>query len=87
MALLDATNRTRTGAQFQRENTEPSSWVKSELTAAIAAADQWCEDNAAAFNTALPVAFRTKASTTQKAMLLAFVIMRRNGRLRAEEDG
>jgi hypothetical protein len=86
MAVLPALDRTRVAAQFMREMTTPSSYTKAELNAAIAAADDWVEANAAAYNTALPVAFRTNASVGHKALLLAYVIMRRNGKLRANED-
>ena len=86
MAVLDATQRARVFAHFMREHLGDAAYTKAELTAAIAAADQWADDNAAAYNTALPAAFRTKASTLQKSVLLCFVIMRRNGRLRTQED-
>lgn len=86
MALLDATNRARTVAQWMRENTEISSFNKAELTAALAATDAWIDGNQSSFNTALPVAFRNSASLTQKTLLFCFVAMRRAGRLKAQED-
>ena len=49
----------------------------ADVKAAVAALDQWLEDNAAAANAALPVAFRTAASDRQKALLMSFVIYRR----------
>lgn len=87
MALLDSTARTRAAAQWMRENTAPCAFAKSDLAAALAATDQWVEDNTTSFNTALPTAFRTTASAPQKVMLLAYVLWRRIGRLRADEDG
>jgi len=51
--------------------------TKADLRAAINAADDWADANAASFNTALPVAARTALSPRQKAMLLMFVIARR----------
>jgi hypothetical protein len=84
---LDSTNRALVGAQFMRENAEAATYSKAELAAAVAAADDWADANAAAYNTALPAGFRTKATTAQKAALLCFVIQRRSGRLRVEEDG
>ncbi len=50
---------------------------KADLTAAVAAADQWATDNATAFNTTLPQPFRGAATTGQKAALLSFVCLRR----------
>lgn len=86
MTLLDATHRARTAAQWMRENRSDCAFTKPQLNAAIAAADQWVEDNLAAYNTALPAAFRTGATTAQKAALLGYVLWRRIGKLKAEED-
>lgn len=55
-------------------------YTKAQLDAAIAAADQWCSDNAASYNTALPPTFRTTATNAEKALLLAVVALRRFGR-------
>lgn len=51
--------------------------TKSDLLAAVTAADTWIDANAASFNTALPVAFRNNASNGQKALLLAVVALAR----------
>lgn len=51
--------------------------LKADIQAAINAADDWANTNAASFNTALPVAFRTNATATQKALLLACVVLAR----------
>lgn len=61
--------------------------TKAQLRAAIDAADQWCDDNAASFNTALPTTFRNAATAAQKNLLLTYVLRRRNGDLRIAEDG
>lgn len=89
MALMDATNLARTVAQYMREQVAiiAPSLTKPDLRAAVAAADSWADTNANAFNSALPVPFRTTASSAEKGMLLAYVVMRRAGRLHAEEDG
>lgn len=87
MALLDATNRARTAAQWMRDNLETNGFTKAELTAALAATDAWIDSNQASFNTALPVAFRNSASLAQKTLLFCYVAMRRAGRLRVSEDG
>jgi hypothetical protein len=86
MTLLDATARARTAAQWMRENVISCAFTKSDLQAAVAAADQWVEDNTASYNTALPQPFRSSATTDQKAWVLAYVLWRRIGRLRAQED-
>lgn len=52
---------------------------KSDLTAAVAAVDQWCTDNATSYNTALPATFRTTATTAQKNIMLAYVCLKRAG--------
>jgi hypothetical protein len=85
---LDATARQRVAAQWMRENViSVSGFSKGELLEAVGAVDDWIDDNQASFNQALPTPFRTGATTVQKAWLFAFVLMRRIGRLRAEEDG
>lgn len=86
MTLLTQTDRDRLIAQLQRVETAAAAFTKPELAAACAAADQWVEDNQAGYNAALPAAFRTKATTAQKAILLGYVLWRRIGRLVAEED-
>lgn len=58
----------------------PITASKSDVQAAVAAADTWLSDNGASFNTALPAAFRTTATNAQKAALLAFVALRRAGK-------
>ncbi len=60
--------------------------LKTEGRAAVDAADDWVESNMTSFNSALPVGFRTKASTLQKAQLLAAVLWRKIGRYEARED-
>lgn len=56
---------------------ESCSLTKPQLRAAIDAADDWADTNAAAYNNALPAAARTNLTAKQKAYLLALVIMRR----------
>lgn len=50
---------------------------KAQLKAAVDAADQWVEDNAASYNSALPTAFRNNATTSQKSLLLVGVVLMR----------
>lgn len=49
------------------------------IKAAIDAVDDWADANAASFNATLPVAFRNTATAAQKALLLAYVCMKRSG--------
>lgn len=87
MAVLPAQDRARVSAQYQRSASLGSvAFGKLALAAAVAAVDGWVEANQAAFNAALPVGFRTTATPEQKSLLLAYVVMRRVGLLRAEED-
>ena len=50
---------------------------KQELRDAVNAVDDWVDDNAAAFNQALPVDARTALTAAQKAELLMRVVRRR----------
>lgn len=59
---------------------EPCPYVKSILRTAVDDADTWAENNASSYNTALNVTFRTNATATQKAALLALVCWLRAGR-------
>jgi hypothetical protein len=87
MAVMSATERARCRAQYMREQTTSPGISKVDLAAALAAVDQWIEDNSAAFNAALPLPFRTAANAAEKTVLFCYVAMRRAGRLHAEEDG
>lgn len=82
MALLDSANRLQVFALIMRhwsDLREACSFTKAELSAAVDATDQWIEDNSASFNTALPLAFRTKATALQKTILFCKVALRRAG--------
>ncbi len=87
MAVLGAQARQRVAAQWMRENVTPTGFTKAELLAAVAATDDWIEANMTAFNSALPVAFRSAATSAQKSEIFAYVLWRRINRLHAEEDG
>lgn len=84
MAVLADTERIKVWRAFMRLNAEATPYTKTQLKAAVDAADDWADTNASAYNTALPVAFRNNASTTQKSILLCYVIMRRAGLLTQE---
>jgi hypothetical protein len=80
MAVLSQAERDRIARWYQRDqNLGQTAFTKTELAAAIAAADSWADTNAAAYNSALPVAFRNAATAGQKSMLLAYVLARRWG--------
>lgn len=86
MAVLTTAGRVAVAAGFMRELAESVAFTKPHLVAAVAATDDWVEANTTSFNTALPAAFRTSATTAQKIALLCYVLMRRAGRLRVSED-
>lgn len=89
MAALVAEERRRVWAHLMRSMGAVGAVTvtKSELRAAVDATDQWIEDNASAFNAALPQPFRGSANLAQKTLLFCYVAMRRSGALRVEEDG
>jgi hypothetical protein len=86
MAVLPDVDRVAIWRWFMRRTAGGGTFTKTDLKAAVDAADVWCDSNAAAFNTALPAAFRTGASAAQKTDLLCFVAQRRAGRLKTEEE-
>jgi dTDP-4-dehydrorhamnose reductase len=53
--------------------------VKADLRAAVDAIDQWADDNASAFNSAIPQPARSSLNSKQKAALLMLVVARRHG--------
>ena len=53
--------------------------TKGDLRAAVDAVDNWADANAAAFNTAIPQPARNQLTAAQKAVLLAYVCLRRAG--------
>jgi len=58
---------------------EACSLTKTQLRAAMDAADDWANSNAASYNSALPAAAQAGLSAAQKARLLAYVITKRWG--------
>ena len=78
MAVLADGERLAVWARWMRENTDPcGTMTKTELRAAVNAIDQWVDDNASAFNLAIPLPARTALSARQKAWLLFYVVRRR----------
>lgn len=79
MALTAAQIRAAWRAMLDSDTTLGNSFTKTDLAAAVTAADAWADTNATSYNTALPVPFRTTATAAQKSILLAYVCMKRTG--------
>lgn len=81
MATLTDADRTLTARQWIQsvfvEQGNVANLHGGQIKAAVDAADDWADANAAAFNTALPAAFRNGATVEQKTLLLAYVILKR----------
>lgn len=81
MAVLSDPDRELVCAEFMRTLTPNTETIfglsKVELRAAVNAADQWADDNAASFNTAIPQPARGAMTAKQKARLLVWVVERR----------
>lgn len=80
MAVLSDADRAAAWADWMRDVSgarEACAFTKAQGRAAFDAMDQWFSGNAATLNSALPVAFRTNATTAQKARLLMAVIRQR----------
>lgn len=60
-------------------------FLKTDLAAAITATDSWQDTNAASFNAALPVNFRTNATLAQKTLVFCYVALKRAGIILGEE--
>jgi hypothetical protein len=86
MAVMNATERLRARIGVIR-NYALNRFVKTEIAAAVAAADDWIDTNQTSFNNALPVNFRTNATLAEKTLLFCVVAMRRANQLRVSEDG
>ncbi|GAA2990709.1 hypothetical protein GCM10017559_08460 [Streptosporangium longisporum] len=85
---LTTVNRGRVLAQWMREQTTPLPAVsKADLAAAVAAMDDWLDANVTSLNAAIPQPARAQLSAALKFELVGYILMRRAGRLRAEEDG
>lgn len=83
MAVLSNADRAELAADIMRAlsaNREPAPFLKAAIRAAVDAADDWANSNAAAYNTALPATFRTNATADQKSRLLEAVITKRKQR-------
>ena len=79
MAVLSEGDRALIHKAFMAKGHCAPTNLKTDIRAAVNAADDWVDTNAASFNTALPAAFKNAASASQKAILLAFCCLRRAG--------
>lgn len=83
MAVLSDNDRADLVAVISRDLSylrEALALTKAQLRAAVDAADNWADANAAEYNAALPVAARTALTANQKARLLMYVIRQRQAR-------
>lgn len=80
MAVLSDPDRAGLHAQIMHDlsvDHDSCAVTKADLRAALNAADDWANSNAASFNSALPLPARTALTAQQKARLLMAVIKRR----------
>ena len=81
MAVMDSANRQAVADEHMRDLSAAREIIagctKADIRAAVDAADTWANDNAAAFNSALPLPARTSLTAAQKARLLNYVVRRR----------
>lgn len=84
MAVMTSQDRVAVWASFMRQEQMNATLqvgvnglTKVQLQAAVDAADQWVSDNAASFNSALPVAARSALTASQKSALLMYILIRR----------
>ena len=82
MAVMTDPDRQLCFADYMRNQTAAvGALVKSELRAAVDAADQWCSDNQASYLAALPSAFTTPSTADQDAKVLVDVLYLRAARV------
>lgn len=77
MTLLVDGERVGIWADYMRNPAGALSLTKAELRAAVDAVDLWVDNNAAAFNTAIPQPARGALTAKQKAKLLMMVVEHR----------
>jgi len=85
MAVLSDADRTEAALAFVRRIyvalAQRADCHSGQIKAAIDATDQWIDDNASLFNSALPAAFRNTATAEQKTQLFCMVALKRAGLL------
>jgi hypothetical protein len=84
---LSAGDRQLVASQLMRDNKQPLGAVtKAEILAAVAATDAWIDANTASFVAALPENVASGTTGPQKTWIFTYVLMRRIGNLRVEEE-
>jgi len=79
-AVLPDADRKNVWAEYMRltsNRRDPMPLSKTDLRAAVNAVDQWVNDNAGSYNSAIPLPARTSLTTKQKVELLLFIAKRR----------
>lgn len=85
MAVLNDTDRFKVLGQIVRDYPWPG-LNKPDVQAAINAIDDWIETNQSAINNAFPQPFKGTATLQQKALVLAYVTMRRGNLLKVQGE-
>lgn len=84
---LTTVNRIKVALQWVREyQGEFPAVTKPDILAAVNAMDDWLDANVTSLNAAIPQPARAAMSVAQKTELLGYILMRRAGKLRAEDD-
>lgn len=68
-------------SKYMSDRVCPGQVLKTDLTDAIVAADDWLDTNLPSLNAAIPAAFRTAATATEKYMLLTYILMKRMAKI------
>jgi hypothetical protein len=79
MALSAQERRIAWRAVLEQDASLAQSFSKPDLDAAVAAVDAWCDSVQASYVTALPAPFKATSNAQQKALLLAYVALKRTG--------
>ena len=87
MAQSDA-ELTKIASQLLRDNRQPLGGItKGQVFDTVKATDLWIDANVASWHAALPAQAMTGLTQVQRNWIFAYVLDRRIGRLRVEEDG
>jgi len=81
MATLTDTQHNEINSQYQSDLSKIretlANVTKSDIKAAVVAADQWVSDNKGSFNNALPPAAKDNLTADQKSRILTYVVAKR----------
>lgn len=79
MAVLSESHIVNVWESLMRDNQETMAINKNDLKAAVVALDQFLENNAGTVNNAFPAAAKAGLTAQQKALIVAYVALRRYG--------